>query len=78
MPPKPFKLPIYLIVLDGFGVAFLVLGFLAATGTDFGLPALESIWPLLALVGIGLMAPMMLWVVKLGLKARKDSSEKGG
>lgn len=78
MASRTFKLPVFLIFLDGAGVALLVLGFLAATGTDFGLPALATIWPVLIVLGLGLMAPMVVWVVRKGLELRRqrEKSEK--
>ena len=78
MASRPFKLPVFLILLDGAGVALLVPGFLAATGTDFGMPALATIWPVLILLGLGLMAPMVVWVIRKGLDLRRlrEKSEK--
>lgn len=66
-----FKLPVFLILLDGLGVALLVMGILAATGTNLGLPALDTLWPYLLGLGVLLMVPMMVWVVRQALSRQK-------
>ena len=57
-------------MLDGVGSIFLVLGILGAVNVDIGLPALQTIWPFLVVLGGGLMVPMILWAVKLARSKR--------
>ena len=64
------KIPVLLLVLDGVGSIFLVLGILGAVNVDIGLPALQTIWPFLVVLGGGLMVPMILWAVKLARSKR--------
>jgi multisubunit Na+/H+ antiporter MnhG subunit len=66
---KAGGLPIYLLILDGFGSLLLVGAILGATGVDVGLPVLATIWPLLAILGIALIAPMIAWIIR---KARQN------
>jgi len=65
-------LPVYLLILDGFGSLLLVGAILGATGVDIGLPALATIWPLLVVLGLALMVPMLVWVVRKALANRPD------
>ncbi len=67
-----FKMPVFLILLDGLGVALLVIGILASTGTNLGLPALDTLWPYLIGLGVLLMVPMMIWVVRLAQSRQKS------
>ena len=57
-------IPIFYLVLDGFGTLLLVLGILGFTGMDLGLPVLSTIWPFLIVLGLGLMAPMVVWLLR--------------
>jgi len=61
---KKTGLPIFYIALDGFGTILLVLGILGFTGIDIGLPVLSTIWPFLIILGLGLMAPVVVWLVR--------------
>ena len=70
MTNKSSGLPIYLIVLDGFGSLMLVGAILGAVGVDVGLPVLGSIWPVLLILGLGLMAPMLVWIVRKAIEKR--------
>ena len=67
---KKTGIPIFYLALDGFGTLLLVLGILGFTGIDLGLPVLSTIWPFLIALGLGLMAPMVVWLVR---KARISS-----
>lgn len=66
------KIPWFLLFLDGLGVILVVAGFLTTQGFDFGLPVLAKIWPFLILLGLGLMAPMVVWIVQLALQKRNE------
>lgn len=61
---KPFRLPWWLVALDGLGTAILVLGLLGMLGVDIGLPVLASIWTFLLPLGLLLMAPLAVWAVR--------------
>ena len=61
---KKTGLPIFYIALDGFGTILFVLGILGFTGVDVGLPVLSTIWPFLVILGLGLMVPMVVWLVR--------------
>ncbi len=61
---KPFRLPWFLVALDGLGALILVLGILGATGVDIGLPVLIQLWPFLVALGALLMVPMAVWVLR--------------
>jgi hypothetical protein len=60
-----FKIPLSLLLLDGAGCLLVVLGVLGAMDFDIGLPVLATIWPILIVIGVGLMAPMVVWAIKL-------------
>lgn len=60
-----FKIPVFLLVLDVVGSILAILGILGALEFDLGLPALTTIWPILMVLGFGLMVPMIVWAVKL-------------
>jgi len=60
-----FRVPVFLLVLDGVGSILAILGVLGALEIDLGLPALTTIWPFLIALGFALMIPMILWAVKL-------------
>ncbi len=62
---KEFSIPIFLLLLDGLGCVLVVLGLLGWLQVDIGLPVLVRIWPFLILLGLMLMAPMIVWVIKL-------------
>jgi hypothetical protein len=61
---KKTGIPIFYLALDGFGTLLLVLGILGFTGIDLGLPVLSTIWPFLIVLGLGLMVPMVVWLVR--------------
>ena len=63
MNKKP-GLPVFYVALDSFGTILLVLGILGFTGVDIGLPVLSTIWPFLVLLGLGLMAPLIVWLLR--------------
>ena len=42
----------------------IILGILGFTGIDLGLPVLSTIWPFLIVLGLGLMAPMIVWLIR--------------
>ena len=65
-----FKIPVYFLALDGVGSVLAILGLLGWLKVDIGLPVLHTIWPLLLLLGIGLMVPMIAWVIKLARNKR--------
>jgi len=65
-----FRIPVFLLVLDGVGSILAILGILGAVGLDIGLPALATIWPFLVVLGFGLMVPMIWWVIKLARSKR--------
>ena len=44
---KGFKIPVYLLALDGLGSILVALGIIGAVEMDIGLPALATIWPVL-------------------------------
>ena len=67
---KGFKIPVYLLALDGLGSILVALGIIGAVEMDIGLPALATIWPVLLAIGIGLMVPMILWAIKLARSKR--------
>ncbi len=60
-----FRVPVFLLALDGVGSILAVLGILGALEIDLGMPALTRIWPLLIMLGFTLMIPMIAWAVKL-------------
>jgi len=60
-----FRVPVYILVLDGVGSILAILGILGALEFDLGVPALTTIWPVLIVLGFALMIPMILWAVKL-------------
>lgn len=60
-----FRIPVYLLALDGVGSVLVVLGLLGWQEIDIGLPVLARIWPLLVMLGLGLMVPMVFWAIKL-------------
>ena len=68
---RPTKLPIFLLALDGLGTLLLVFGLLGMVGMDIGLPVLTTIWPIMIILGVGLMAPFIVWAVRRALEARK-------
>ncbi|MEJ8567083.1 hypothetical protein [Elongatibacter sediminis] len=69
---SPFPIPPWILALDGVGTVLVVLGMLAALGIDLGLPALAGLWPLLIILGAGLMAPMVVWAVRRAQRARDE------
>ena len=68
---KKTGIPIFYLALDGFGTLLLVLGILGFTGMDLGLPVLATIWPFLIVLGLGLMAPMVVWLVRKAVAESK-------
>ena len=68
---KKTGIPIFYLALDGFGTLLLILGILGFTGTDLGLPVLSTIWPLLIVLGLGLMARMVVWLVRKAVAKSK-------
>ena len=70
MNKQRFPIPPLVLVFDVIGVLLLLLGVLALTGTDFGLPVLATAAPGLIAIGVLLMAPMVVWVVRKGLEAK--------
>ncbi len=60
-----FKVPVFLLALDGVGSILAILGILGALEIDLGMPALTTIWPILIVLGFALMVPMIVWAVKL-------------
>lgn len=62
---KEFRIPIFLLLLDGLGCLLVVLGMLGWLEVDIGLPVLARMWPFLILLGLVLMVPMIAWVVNL-------------
>jgi len=60
-----FRIPVFLLVLDVVGSILAILGILGALEFDLGMPALTTIWPILMVLGFGLMVPMIIWAVKL-------------
>ncbi len=65
-----FKVPVFLLVLDGVGSILAILGILGALDVDLGLPVLITIWPFLMVLGFVLMIPMIAWAVKLARSKR--------
>lgn len=45
-----------------------MLGVLGATGVEIGLPVLARIWPFLVVLGALLMAPFIVWAIRLAGK----------
>ena len=68
---RRFPVPPWLLALDAAGALLITLGLLAAFGVDLGLPALAAIWPLLVMLGLALMAPLMVWVVRRAYAAKR-------
>lgn len=64
-------LPAYLIALDGLGSILLVLAVLGLLELDIGLPVLTTLWPLLLILGVGLMVPMIIWVLRKALAEKR-------
>ena len=60
-----FKVPVFLLALDGVGSVLAILGLLGWLEVDIGLPVLTRIWPLLLALGLALMVPMIAWVIRL-------------
>lgn len=60
-----FKVPVYLLLLDGVGCLLVALGILGWLEVDIGLPVLPRIWSLLLVLGVALMAPMIAWAIRL-------------
>ena len=67
---KRLRLPPGLIVLDVAGTILLALGVLGAVGVDIGLPVLARIWEFLVVLGLALMAPLVVWVIRNATKGR--------
>jgi hypothetical protein len=67
-----FKIPVFILVLDGVGSIFAVLGLLGALEVDIGLPALATIWPVLLVIGFALMVPMIFWAIKMARSKSQD------
>jgi len=65
-------LPIFALVLDGAGSLMLVGAILGATGVDVGLPVLATIWPVLLVLGLSLMAPILWWALQK-VRASRDN-----
>ena len=42
----------------------LVMGVLGLTGVDFGYPVLQKVAPVFLIVGVLLMAPLLVWVIR--------------
>jgi hypothetical protein len=72
---KARGLPVFLVVLDGFGSILIILAILGATGVDLGLPVLTRMWPFLLILGLGLMVPMVVWVVRKAKMAKSDDPQ---
>ncbi len=68
---KKAGLPVFLIVSDGLGSIILVLGLLGLLEVDIGLPALDTIWPLLLIIGAALMVPMIIWLTRRALAEKR-------
>jgi hypothetical protein len=68
---KKTGIPIFYLALDGFGTLLLVLGILGFTGIDLGLPVLSTIWPFLIVLGLGLMVPMVVWLLRKAVAESK-------
>ena len=66
-----FGLPAFLIALDGLGSILLVLALLGLLELDIGLPVLTTIWPLLLILGLGLMVPMIIWIIRKALAQKQ-------
>jgi hypothetical protein len=60
-----FKIPVFILALDGVGSIFAVLGLLGALEVDIGLPALATIWPVMLVIGFALMIPMIYWAIRM-------------
>jgi hypothetical protein len=60
-----FRVPVFLLVLDGVGSVLAILGLLGWLEVEIGLPVLTRIWPFLLALGLALMVPMIAWVIRL-------------
>lgn len=67
---KRFPIPWFFVGLDGLGTVLLVLGLLGALEVDIGLPILGRIWQFLVILGLALMAPLIVSVVKAAKERR--------
>ncbi len=56
--------PWFLVMLDAIGVVFLVVAVLAWSGVDFGYPVLREVAPGFLVIGILLMLPFLIWVIR--------------
>jgi hypothetical protein len=59
-----FPIPPVLLALDVFGVLLVALGAMALSGNDLGHPVLVTVAPGLIALGVLLMVPMIIWVVR--------------
>lgn len=66
---KARRIPPVLIALDVLGALFLALAVLGAVDVDIGLPLLSAVWPFLLVLGLALMAPLIVWVVRTARQA---------
>ena len=66
------KVPYLLLALDVLGTILMVLGVLGLTGVDIGLPVLATIGPFMLVLGIVLMLPFLLWVIRTASASRQQ------
>lgn len=69
------KVPVFYLVLDAVGMLLVVLGVLALNGVDIGLPGLAAAAPWMIPLGVALMVPFLVWVLR---RAIAQSRAKAG
>ena len=58
------SIPWVLIALDALGTVLVVMGILGLTGVNFGNPVLTTVAPGFIIIGVLLMIPFIVWVVR--------------
>ena len=71
------KVPVFYLVLDAVGMLLVVLAVLALNGVDIGLPGLVGAAPWMIPVGIALMVPFLVWVLRRAIAQARERTESG-
>lgn len=61
------SLPVVLLALDMLGAVLVGIGVAAIYGVDFGFPVLLTVAPILIGIGLGLMAPFLIFMIRKAL-----------
>ncbi len=66
------KVPVFYLILDAVGMALVVLAVLGLNGVDIGLPGLAAAAPWMIPLGIALMAPFLVWVLRRAIAQARE------